>query len=108
MNNTPEKSSEEKLVDFIVDKAGDCVYGMNLNLSAKESKQMLEGIERSYWFRNEITQALKQTKADTIQEERAGLVKFLKEHIAVAQIAGEPVYLHEMENALSVLTSIEK
>jgi len=91
MNNTPEKSSEEKLVE------------------EKFTDQYLMG-RRGYnnLLREDIVQALKQTKADTIQEVR----DWAEENVEYAKNAREFMERskhNELLTKLEVfLTSIEK
>ena len=48
----------EQAVEEIVNKASDCAYGMNLDISGKESKRMMDEFSRSTWFKGELAQTL--------------------------------------------------
>ena len=60
----------EQAVEEIVNKASDCAYGMNLDISGKESKRMMDEFSRSTWFKGELTQALQAQRDAGAEEER--------------------------------------
>ena len=59
----------EQAVKEIVNKASDCAYGMNLDISGKESKRMIDEFSRSTWFKGELTQALQAQRDAGAREE---------------------------------------
>ena len=87
----------EQAVEEIVNKASDCAYGMNLDISGKESKRMMDEFSRSTWFKGELTQAL-QAQRD------AGVEKAL---VAVRRKANL-IYQDQLYVSMSDIEDVEK
>lgn len=50
--------NQKEIIEKILDKVQDCLYGMNINVGGEEYKRVLGEIKNSTWLKKEIEQIL--------------------------------------------------